>query len=50
MLNRSLVKTGQGKALVVSVGKNTVAGKIQELAQQEDDQTPLQERLDDLVD
>lgn len=49
LLSRSMVKSGKGTALVVAVGRNSVAGIIQEQATKEDEDTPLQERLGDLA-
>jgi P-type Ca2+ transporter type 2C len=46
MLAKSLVSTGFGKALVVAVGPNTVAGVITEKTQTQSQPTLLQEKLE----
>ena len=49
LLARSIVKTGFGRAVVTGVGLNTEAGMIALTATRPDEPTPLQERLEDLV-
>ena len=50
MMAKSLVSTGFGKALVLAVGKNTVAGVITEKTMSEPEPTLLQEKLSTIAD
>ena len=46
ILSKTMVMTGQGKAIVVAVGANTHAGWIQENTQKGNEPTLLQEKLE----
>jgi calcium-translocating P-type ATPase len=46
MLGKTLVCNGYGKALVCCVGTNTRSGMAEEKLQTEEDQTPLQQKLE----
>jgi magnesium-transporting ATPase (P-type) len=50
MLAKSLIQTGTGRALVLAVGPNTVAGVITEKTQTENEPTLLQEKLEVIAD
>ena len=45
MFAKSLISQGRGKALVVAVGNNTIAGGIMECVQVGDEPTQLQKKL-----
>jgi P-type Ca2+ transporter type 2B len=49
-LAKTFVKTGEGKALVLSVGVNTRSGMAGEKLDMEDDPTPLQQKLGTIAD
>lgn len=49
MLAKSLIQTGFGKAVVMAVGPNTVAGVITEKTQQESEPTLLQQKLETIA-
>lgn len=49
LLARSNIKTGEGLAVVVAVGENTYAGDLGSAGSDEDETTPLQDRLEDLA-
>lgn len=42
----TMVKDGKGLAVAVSVGENTRMGRIQQMMEESDDLTPLQQKLD----
>lgn len=46
LLGKTLVSSGQGTALVCCVGTNSRSGQAEEKLQTEEDQTPLQQKLD----
>lgn len=50
LLGMTYVQEGQGKAVVVGVGKNTIAGEIMARVNVENEQTPMQVRLEDMAD
>lgn len=50
MMAQSLLATGFGKAIVVAVGPNTVAGVITEKTQSGNEPTLLQQRLETIAD
>ena len=49
LLAKTLVKTGEGRAMVLSVGVNTRSGMAGEKLDMEDDQTPLQQKLETIA-
>ena len=49
LLGKTLVNQGQGIALVCCVGPNSRAGQAEEKLQTEEDQTPLQAKLDTIA-
>mmetsp|Transcript_27325 Transcript_27325/g.41551 ORF Transcript_27325/g.41551 Transcript_27325/m.41551 type:complete len:546 (+) Transcript_27325:1005-2642(+) len=49
LLAKSVVASGQGRALVVGVGPNTVAGVITEKTRMENEPTPLQDKLEGIA-
>ena len=49
LLARSNIKTGEGLAVVVAVGENTYAGDLGTSVSDEEETTPLQDRLEDLA-
>ena len=49
MLGKTLVCNGYGKALVCCVGTNTRSGMAEEKLQTEEDQTPLQQKLEAIL-
>jgi len=50
MLAQSLVMSGKGSAMVAAVGVNTQQGKAEEKMNIEDEQTPLQNKLETIAD
>lgn len=50
LLAKTLIKTGQGKALVCAVGVNTRSGMAGEKLGMEDEETPLQQKLATIAD
>lgn len=50
LLAKSLVISGTGTALVITVGPNTAAGKITEQTQTENESTHLQKKLEVIAD
>lgn len=49
MLAKTLVVNGQGLALVCAVGSNTISGMSEELLNIEDEETPLQAKLETIA-
>lgn len=46
LISGTMVKDGKGLAVIVSVGENTRMGRIQQMMDESDDMTPLQQKLD----
>ena len=49
MLGKTLVCNGQGRAMVCCVGANSRSGMAEEKLQTEEDQTPLQQKLESIA-
>lgn len=49
MIASCLVTTGSGYFVATAVGRNSIYGKILESLQEEDEQTPLQEKLEKMA-
>jgi magnesium-transporting ATPase (P-type) len=49
MLGNTLVCQGQGLAIVCAVGYNTRSGMAEQKLQTEEDQTPLQQKLESIA-
>lgn len=49
LLGLTYIQEGQGWAVVVGVGKSTIAGQIMAKINVENEQTPMQVRLEDMA-